>query len=221
MGHFVVLSGADLGWRSAFSAAIRRALDSLLRTQIAEPNRHRPGIPEFLPVPACASFNLSVLVSSSEFPRPRWSRLRQEFRLPAGAVLAPYRVRRGKNGVTSKGILSRADVIATGCALTISTLSSQALRLYASAEGQGGDLVELVPVERRGRGRRVAQRVTVPFSAMLLPRCACSRAPSCGARICSTLMNSPAAVKLLRVGRVLQHLDELSCRRRFLLPECV
>src|ERR1700733_5094949 len=37
------------------------------------------------------------------------------------------RLRRGKNGVTSNGILSRAEVMATGAVFTISALSSQGL----------------------------------------------------------------------------------------------
>jgi hypothetical protein len=53
----------------------------------------------------------------------------------AVAVSVPRRESRGKNGVSSNGILSRAEVIATGAALIISTLSCQGSSLILPPSG--------------------------------------------------------------------------------------
>src|SRR5215469_14045118 len=50
-------------------------------------------------------------------------------------VVVVNRVSRGKNGVTSNGILSRADVIETGAALIISTLSCHGSSLMRPPSG--------------------------------------------------------------------------------------
>src|SRR5579864_6736617 len=54
----------------------------------------------------------------------------------AGAALAPKRANRGKKGVTSNGILSRAEVMATGAVFTISALSSQGLTFTRPPKGR-------------------------------------------------------------------------------------
>src|ERR1700680_600442 len=47
----------------------------------------------------------------------------------------PQRVNRGKNGVTSNGILSRAEAMATGAAFNISAVSSQGLTFTRPPNG--------------------------------------------------------------------------------------
>ena len=54
----------------------------------------------------------------------------------AVAVSVPRRERRGKNGVSSNGILSRTDVYETGAALIISTLSSHGSSLILPPRGR-------------------------------------------------------------------------------------
>ena len=51
-------------------------------------------------------------------------------------AVAPKRARRGKKGVTSNGILSRAEVMATGAVFTISALSSQGLIFTRPPKGR-------------------------------------------------------------------------------------
>jgi hypothetical protein len=52
------------------------------------------------------------------------------------AVGADERVNRGKKGVTSNGILSRAEVMATGAAFSISAVSSQGLTFTRPPNGK-------------------------------------------------------------------------------------
>ncbi len=52
-----------------------------------------------------------------------------------GSPVAVYRVSLGKNGVTSNGILSRAEVMATGCAFSISVLLSHGFSLTRPPSG--------------------------------------------------------------------------------------
>src|SRR6202171_1298244 len=89
----------------------------------------------------------------------------------AAAVLtALYRASRGKNGVTSNGILSRAEVIATGCAFTISTRSSHGFSLTRPPRGNAAIWSSLFQSSAGAELAHCALRVTVPFSVMLLPR---------------------------------------------------
>ena len=81
-----------------------------------------------------------------------------------------YRESRGKNGVTSNGILSRADVIATGCAFTIYTLSSHGFSLTRPPRGSAAIWSSLFQSSAGAEVASCAMRVTVPFSVMLLPR---------------------------------------------------
>src|SRR5262244_4383971 len=53
----------------------------------------------------------------------------------AAVVLVPSLVSRGKNGVTSNGILSRTDVYETAAALTISTWSPHGSSLIRPPRG--------------------------------------------------------------------------------------
>ena len=102
--------------------------------------------------------------------------------------------------MTSNGILSRAEVMVTGCAFTISTLSSQGLILTRPPRGNAAIWSSLFQSSAGADAASAAMRVTVPFSVMLLPRCACSKAPNCGARACSALMNSPADSSFCEYG---------------------
>ena len=67
---------------------------------------------------------------------------------------------------------------------------------FTLAGSVGDDSLLFASLFQSSAGADVAScdmRVTVPFSAMLLPRWACKSAVSCTALVCKTLMNRPAA----------------------------
>ena len=73
------------------------------------------------------------------------------------AVVVPRRLSRGKNGVTSNGILSRTEVICTGAALIISTRSPQGSSLMRPPNGSAAIWSSLSVIEVRGRGHQRRQ----------------------------------------------------------------
>ena len=75
------------------------------------------------------------------------------------------------------------------------------IQFDASAEGQCGDLIQFC--SSRGPGpkwRAEPSASPCRFRVMLLPRCACNRAPNCGARACRALMKSPAVSSFWAYG---------------------
>lgn len=72
------------------------------------------------------------------------------------------RVSRGKNGVTSSGILSRAEVIATGAVLTKSALLSQALTFTRPPRGRAEIWSSLLSSSAGAEFISETRRCTVP-----------------------------------------------------------
>src|ERR1700674_6125891 len=102
--------------QGGFSGFLRDPVPSPLT-----PNRHRPGARNF--------FRSRPALLSTWWPTQLVGVGLASAVVAAAVLTALYRASRGKNGVTSHGILSRAEVIATGCAFTISTRSSHGFSL--------------------------------------------------------------------------------------------
>src|SRR5947207_5501947 len=122
---------------------------------------------------------------------------------PAAATV-PSRVSLGKNGVTSNGILSRAEVIDTGAAFTSSTWSCQGSSLIRPPSGKAA-IWSSLPSSRLGALIISAdRRLTCPLSSVkLLPRCDVSKAESSGARAWSCFKYRPPDANFCAYGEFL------------------
>src|SRR5664279_954704 len=99
-----------------------------------------------------------------------------------------------------KGHLVSGRSDATGCALTISTLSSHGFSLTRPPKGSAAIWSNLFQSSAGAEVASEAMRVTVPFSVMLLPRWACNKALRLGARDCRALMKRPAVSNFCAYG---------------------
>ena len=134
----------------------------------------------------------------------------------AGAVaLAPYRDRRGKNGVTSKGILSRAEVIATGAVFTISAVLSQGLTFTRPPNGSAAiwsSFVFSMTGPCSGQRREASYR---PIGRERVAKVCGQKRTQRRRSLLQSFQEQPDVVEFLGIGRVLQELNGFLVGRGF------